>query len=101
MKPTKGTSKQPKPHPRADPRSPEYAVWRRSLGAGKRRATLKRRERGLLSPAEIATQYALPVSFIRRMVESGALPAVTSGPRRYIWARDAERVLGGHEGTAA
>jgi excisionase family DNA binding protein len=100
MKRAKVTPTQRKLHPR-DARSPEYAAWRRSLSTGKRKATLKRRAKGLHTPAEIAVQFALPVAFVRRMVESGELPAITSGARRYVRTGDVERVFGVREETAA
>jgi hypothetical protein len=77
--------------------TPEYERWHRNVVAGMRRSRTLRRKAGLLTVTQVAREYGLPVSFIRRMADRGEIRV---GPGRYIWEREATRVFGQGEGTA-
>jgi hypothetical protein len=84
-----------------DAGTPEFKRWRANVVAGKRKSKARRRSAGLMSIQEVALQFGLPVSFVRRKADRGEVRTIESGPRRYIWITDAARVFGQGEGTAA
>ena len=76
------------------PGSPEFVKWRAKVATGMRKGRQKRRAAGLLSLVEVSVKYVLPLCFVRRAADTGALPVVQAGSRRYVRAEEAERVFG-------
>jgi hypothetical protein len=75
------------------PGTPEHAEWKDKIRAGMRQAKRRRRKAGLLSITEVAVNWDLPLSFVKRKADDGELPFIRAGSRRYVWAEDAERVF--------
>ncbi len=68
--------------------------WRAKVATGMRKGKRKRLAAGLFSLTELSVKYVLPLCFVRRAADTGALPAVQAGSRRYVREEEAERVFG-------
>jgi len=79
-------------HPR-DKRSPRHSEWRRNIQRGLRKGKARRLKAGLLTPREISARSWLGLSSIYGMLDSGELPCVKVGNRRYAKESDFAKLL--------
>ena len=79
-------------HPR-DKRSPRHEEWKRNIRRAMRRGTAKRQAAGALTPREMAGRSWLGMAAIYRLMDSGELPFVQVGNRRYVRESDFEKLL--------
>ena len=77
-----------------DAGTPAYQKWKKSIAAGRARAQMRRREAGLLTLAECAERYGVPVTFIRRLADRRELAVIDAGARRYVRQTEAVRIFG-------
>jgi excisionase family DNA binding protein len=57
------------------------------------KAKRKRRDVGLLTPQQVASQTCVPLRVIRAMIEAGDLRSIGAGNRRFVFASEIKKLM--------